>query len=444
MRAAALLLVLVLLAGCTALELRAGSGELSTAALSGGSVLDVPGYFSALSSSASRVENDGAAVVVLSGVIQDNNSESDVAWIKAYLDGSILVAANHTVTAAERLAATEPAAFGADGFKVWTGASAVDGALLFRWRVAIASGTPAGTYALRAAEGNPGAPASSARILLNVAKAASVAVSAAPVAWTGAAQPGSWGAWDAAPGATSVASANWLKLTNVGPLARPIVVVDFNELAFVGASDAAYTVPIGGNVAFAWWEDTTPGETSPSQGTYSYVTSADGAVSAQFSAVGNVIYVGYRVLALPGVLANQSYEATFTVTDAGGDDVGAARPDLIVTSIVPSNPKPAPGSTVYYNVTVRNVGAIATSAGSVAVALVSDNVTTQTTMLLPGPLAPDQSVSLVSAGINLPGQDTHPLVARVDPGNAIAESVESNNELVLYVGVGVTSGGTRD
>lgn len=443
MRLAAVLLVAsALLAGCNGGPPATPTPqEVGRASAGGGSVLDDPGYFASFSADATQGDVGGSSVVTISGSVQDNNSETDIAWIRGALNGSAPLYVNHSVTTAERGAFTEPAAFGADGFKVWTGASDVDGLLLFRWRLVVPAGTAPGLYALVASEGNPGAPAWSAELPLTLQKASEVTVAPQPVNWTGVSQNASWGAWNATPGATSVVAANYLKITNTGQLARPRVVLDFNELAFTGATDAGYMVPINGNVDFAWWEDATPNATSPSEGTYAWSTSADGSLSFQFGAVGDVIYVTYRVKALPAVLRDQAYAATFTLTDAGGDDGGAALPDLVVDSL--STPTGAvAGSPVAFTAVVRNIGLGAANASSIPVQMTLDGGTFNATYSVQGPLAPGARANVTSASWNAT-KGAHSLAARVDPLNATAESSETDNVLTqaFSVAAGVADPG---
>jgi hypothetical protein len=422
---------MALLAGCSgAAPPRPAEPTLDVAAVdggsvaSGGSVVDVPGYFASFSSNATQADTGGASVVTLTGSVQDNNSETDVAWIRGWVNGSSPLSVNHTVTATELLAMTEPAAFGADGFKVWTGTSSVDGLLLFRWRFTVASTWAPGVYTLQAAEGKAGLSSWSAALPLTVQKASQVTVAASPVNWTGVTQAGSWGAWNASPGATFVNATNYLKLTNVGPLLRPKVVVDFKELSFAGTTDAAYTVAIANNVDFAWWEDTTPASTAPSQGTYEWTASADGSVTLQFNGVGDVAYVTYRVKALPAVLRDQPYAATFTVTELAGDDGANAKPDLNVTSLVPSDDSLADGDTVSFTITVKNLGLAATP-GTFAVTLLGDGVTLAT-FTVPA-LASGASATVTS--VTYPAaKGTHSVIARADPAGAVTETVETNND----------------
>lgn len=423
---AALVVLALLLAGCSAPD--ASRVQPAGGAILGGSVLDAPGYFASASLDATSVENVGGAVV-LSGSIQDNNSETDVAFVRGWLNGTTSLGSNHTVSDAERAAASEPAGFGADGFKVWTGSSPVDGLLFFRWRVALPDGTPPGLETVSASEGNPGSVAWSAPLALNVTKTAQVAVASAPVSWEGVAQPNaSWGAWTATPGATSVVAANYLKITNVGALARPKVVLDFNELAFIGANDPAYAVPVNGNVDFAWWEDATPSVTSPSEGTYAWTTSADGSATLQFNGVNDVIYVTYRVKQLPAVLASQPYAATFTLTDAGGDDGANALPDLVVESLgLPSGA--VAGDAVAFSATIRNVGFATASLASIPVKLTLDGSAALTaTYNASGPLAPGARATVTSVAWTAT-KGAHTLSATVDPTSLVGESAEGNNVL---------------
>ncbi|MEA3200887.1 MAG: hypothetical protein QOE90_2315 [Thermoplasmata archaeon] len=422
-RGVAVLLAVLLLAGCTRHE-----DPLAPASSGGGAVLDVPAYFSALASDATQVDDGGAAQVVLSGTIQDNNSETDVAWIGASLLGSAAASVNHTVTAAERAASAEPASFGADGVKVWTGASAIDGALLFKWRVGVTSAFPPGLYVLNASEGNPGARVYGPQLPLTVTKPTNVAVAAWPVDASGAAQTGvSWGAWNASPGATSVTSGNYLKLVNQGGLSRPVVVVDFNDLAFSGASDPAYTIPINGNVAFAWWDDATPNLTAPSEGAYNFVTSADGSLTVQFGNASDIIYVAYRVLSLPSVLPTQTYAASFTATDTGGDDGANALPDLVMTSLTPSNLAPHHPAAVTFNATLVNIGLGGVGASGANVTFLASG-STFATVHVAGPIASGANVTLTTPSFTT-SKGTFTIVARADAEGAVVETVDANNDV---------------
>jgi hypothetical protein len=111
-----------------------------------------------------------------------------------------------------------------------------------------------------------------------------------------------------------VQSTNYLKITNDGDKPTTSVVIDFTESAFAGLKDKNFTIPIDGNVQFAWQEGGP--NAVPSGLNFTFLpASASGSVTTAFTAKGNVIYVAYRIVKLPAVLDAQSYGASFTVTE---------------------------------------------------------------------------------------------------------------------------------
>lgn len=141
-----------------------------------------------------------------------------------------------------------------------------------------------------------------------------LAVAPAPLRLDGSADSASWGNWSAEAGQALVASTNYLKITNVGGVPNPSVVVSFSP--FVGGVDAAAAIPVAGNIQFAWWEDTTPGASAPGEGTYAFgAASAGASTTIAFTGTSNIVYVAYRIVAIPDPLPPQSYQAAFTVTE---------------------------------------------------------------------------------------------------------------------------------
>lgn len=424
MRAASLAILAALLAaGCSA---PGASDALHTAGSGGGSVTDTPATFQAFAISQSAFENDGTGTLLVNGTVFDSNAESDVSYLRPFLNGSVTLASNHTVTSAERAATSEPTTWPADNVRVWTGASATDGKLFFRWRLAITSGFQPGFYLVGASATNPNGVTGylAAPLSLNVTNASQVTIAALPVDAAGVPQSGSWGAWNASPGSTNAASANYLKLTNVGSLSRPRILVDFNELAFTGTSDAAYTVPINDNVQFAWWEDATPASSAPSEGTYSFVTAPQGSVQVSFSARGDVIYVAYRLASLPATLASQTYSATFTATDVGGDDGANAKPDLVIDSFATTPAQPIDGQDVSLQATIRNVGTAAFT-GTTTVTI-STGGTTIATLSYAGPIAIGATATATAPPMQATA-GTFVVATTVDPSGTTPETVETNN-----------------
>lgn len=162
-----------------------------------------------------------------------------------------------------------------------------------------------------------GAQASSGPATVTLVPFSLISVAAAPVTADGTpVVGGAWGGWQAAPGAEQVTSTNYLKLTNDGDEAQTRVVIDFTESAFAGVEDAEFRIPINKNVAFGWWEDTTPLASAPNEKSFEFLpASVDGSVTVSFTGKGNIIYVGYRIAEFPAVLPKQSYGAAFTVTE---------------------------------------------------------------------------------------------------------------------------------
>lgn len=326
--ALALLTLAVAAAGCTGSTPGATPGidvadDVETAAVTGGagggggSVLNSAPSFRAFTSDRTTGENDGAFAVTFSGTVFDPNTENQIATIAIAATGPAALFSNHTVQGLERAATEEPAAFGADGWKVWT-VSPHDGVLHFKFRQAFPIFTPPGAYAFQAVvTDQPGDAGVSATLPVTLTRFNLITVSGAPVDLQGAPLLGqNWGMWSAQAGAEDVASTNYLKLVNDGddPAAR--VVIDFTETAFRGASDANFSVPLDGNVQFAWFEDVTPLLTAPAEGALDFgATSSSGGVTLTFTGKGNVIYVAYRLVKLPDVLPVQSYGSTFTVTE---------------------------------------------------------------------------------------------------------------------------------
>lgn len=309
----------LLAAGCTSLV--PSDGAVNKQAVSGGTggvggaVKDVRGTITSFVSDKATGDNSGSTLLTFTGIASDGNGEQDIAFIAAASTGPLVMSVNHSVTSAERGATTEPTTYSADGTKVWNPV-AKDGALSFKWQVTITAFTTPGNYTFTATEGNPSGVTSlpSAGVLFVVTSFSSITVSAAPVDITGAAQTGSnWGAWTASPGDSNVVATNFLQLTNTGDIANSAVVVDFTEAAFTG-SDANYSIPVDNNLQFAFCD--VPAGTAPSACALNYTAvSPGGSVTVTFAGKGHLIFLSYRVVAVPRVLAAQSYGAHFTVTE---------------------------------------------------------------------------------------------------------------------------------
>lgn len=312
----------LLLAGCTGPAATTDTvADVSPAALAGGSgstggaIANSPPVVRSFAADRTSGDNGGAFVVVFTGTVFDANTEAQLMDLRVATTGAATLALTHVVTAEEKTALDEPASFSADGFKVWSG-ERNDGVLHFRYRHAFPVWSPAGEYGFvltaRDAPDNTGA---SSPVKVTLAKFSAITVAGAPVDAAGLPQAGrNWGEWTARAGTPNVESTNHLKLLNEGDLASPRVVIGFSDRAFVGSQDANFSIPLAGNVQFAWWEGSATA--APSSGTFTWLpVSPDGTVAVQFTAKGNAIFVKYRIVQLPEVLPMQSYGASFTATE---------------------------------------------------------------------------------------------------------------------------------
>lgn len=314
------LVLVLLLAGCTGPDTE--SSIIETAGVSGGSgttggvVGNAPPTVPEFASDRTTGDNGGGFQVVFTGAVADANTERHVdRVVVASVPAGVL--ATRKVHETEVGLADEPADFGADGFKVWGGVPN-DGRVHFRYRHTFPIGTPAGAYAVTAtAADKVNATGASLPVTVTLTRFSLITVAPAPVGLDGAPLAGqAWGGWNAMPGARDVESVNFVKLVNDGDQPNAAVVIDFTESAFVGAEDPAFSIPLNGNVQFAWWEDATPGVTAPAEGAFTFgPASAEGGTTVTFSGKGNVIYVKYRILSLPSPLPMQAYGASFTVTE---------------------------------------------------------------------------------------------------------------------------------
>lgn len=282
----------------------------------GGSVSNSAPSVTAFTQSATTGENRGGFVVVFSGTVKDPNAEAQIKEVAIATTGPATLGSTREITPDDRTATSEPAAFGSDGWKVWTG-TRNDGVLNYQYQHAFAAFSPAGTYVFTlTVKDAPGTSGASAPLSVILTAFSDITIDPTPVNAAGAALTGAnWGEWTAEAGARNVAATNYLKLVNTGAAPTTTIVIDLAS-AFVGATDPEFSIPVEGNVQFAWFEDTTPGATAPSEGTFAYGdANADGSTTLRFTGPGNVIYVTYRIVALPEILPVQSYGISFTATE---------------------------------------------------------------------------------------------------------------------------------
>lgn len=307
-----------------------GSDVIGTASVSngngntGGQVRDVAPSVPSFTSTTATVENGGGQNLTFNGSIADANGEEDLGFL--FVKGTTYNAssgvqtlgANHTITSTERTQSSEPAAFASDGYKVWN-CNGRDGALCWKYNLAVPQFAQAGVYTFNVTVGRAGGPLGASSVAQQasaiVTSFSQIDFSPYPVDAAGVVQTGAnWGAWVASPGDANVTSANFLKLTNNGDVAGARVQVSFSGTQFVGQTDANYTVAFASNVQFAYCDVT--GATTPASCTMSAWTPANsGAATVTFLGKGHTIFVQYRVVQLPATLAAQPYGAAFTATE---------------------------------------------------------------------------------------------------------------------------------
>lgn len=340
----AALLLSALLAGCAAPTetatggpvnapppggLPGGSGDLApesatggTSGTSGGSVSNVAPSIVSFAGSASGADNSGSSSEVFTLTLFDGNGEKDFKddVVTVELSGGATGAFTHAITNGEAGSeTTEPATFGADGFKAWTAAAKHDGTLVVKFRYVYPVGSPAGTYTFTpklAPDGGAAIVGPAKSTVVDVFS--EITISPAPVGLDGAATATNWGLWTAAPGgagAENVEGTNLVKLVNTGQKGTARVVIDFTESAFTSPDPDYPGIPIDNNIQFAVCELATSAA-SPSGCAWTYgPTSSSGSAAVEFTGLNKAIYVRYRIVDMPTVLPSGSYGASYTASE---------------------------------------------------------------------------------------------------------------------------------
>lgn len=255
--------------------------------------------------------NDGDTDV-FSGTVKDRNSEVDIVNIKIHTTSGPVVSVARAITAADIAQVAEPAGFTA-GWKVWNPV-AVDGEMSFKYQYTYPVGQSA-VYVWRFSVQDEGAYQNGPAADITVTAEKRITIAADPVLGDGTADVGArFGAWTVDPGAANTPSNNYIMVTNTGLTNGQSFTLDYTDTNFIGVTDATKTIALDSNIQFAWWEDTTPGVTSPDEGSYVYgASSATGSVTPSFTVVDNIIYIKYRVVAINDPQKDQAYQAAYTV-----------------------------------------------------------------------------------------------------------------------------------
>lgn len=248
-----------------------------------------------------------------SGQVDDRNREGDLVEISVSFtsspEGAASLPSARTLVAGDLSQTTEPS-YGEDNWKVWN-TNANDGVLDFKFRYTY---NTVGSYTFRISVRDEGAAQFDATKDITRTVVAKITFVANPFSAAGAELSGAnWGGWSADPGATNVSGTNYFKVTNTGATATQSFTLSFDSASFTGANGE--TIPIHANIQFASFEDTTPAESAPNEGTYTCGdVDADGTTTLSFTSTANIIYVTYCLASIPAPLKDQAYTATFTVT----------------------------------------------------------------------------------------------------------------------------------
>lgn len=249
-----------------------------------------------------------------SGTVDDRNREADITELSVSFTsspgGAASLPGTRTVVAGDLTTESEPS-YGSDNWKVWNEA-ANNGVLHFKFRYTY---SVAGLHTFRISVKDEGAAQFDATKDVSKTVLSKLGFVNNPFGADGSELSGAnWGAWTAEPGATNVEGQNFFKVQNTGATDAQQFTIQFDSASFTGANGE--TISINGNIQFAFFQDTTPSTTAPSEGgTYTCGSSdADGAETFTFSARSNIIYVKYCLASIPAPLKDQAYTATFTIT----------------------------------------------------------------------------------------------------------------------------------
>ncbi len=270
-----------------------------------------------MSAGAQRIEAGGAGVIVRGLVLAPDPAHLASVGVRASLAGAPDLVALHLVSNADRKRPQEPGSFDADGCRAWR---AGEGSLGFACRLVPPRGAPSGRYALVAlASDDAGGSAVSDALPLGIAPLRLVQVAGAPVDADGNATGVAWGGWAARPGARGVPAANYVRIVNAGDDDNATAIVDFGTGGFRGALDPRFSIPTVGNLEFAWWEakGANAQAEKPRHGQFTWHEPTAGGASerVQFTSKGSVIFLVYRIKAMPDVLPVQAYGASYVVTE---------------------------------------------------------------------------------------------------------------------------------
>lgn len=301
---------------CAAVAIAVAIPGVAAGFQGGGNVVGTPLSDFTFGGSLASADNSGDWAEIFTGSLYDANGEQDfrAGTLLVTLSGPVSGVFEHVILANEFETGPEPTDFDADGWKIWSDTHH-DGRLHFSFRYRYTTGTPDGVYTFTSAfMPRSEAPIAGPVDQTTVTVFSKVTVGEAPVGLDGAPSGTLWGMWIATPGASNVVATNYVKLVNNGQNPNARVVVDFSTDALSGA-DADYMIPLDGNIQFAVCE-VAAWDVAPSVCTFNYgATSPDASTSVTFSGIGRAMYVSYRLVQVPAVVAAQDYGGAYTVDE---------------------------------------------------------------------------------------------------------------------------------
>jgi hypothetical protein len=305
LRTRTLALIMAALVGTLAvpvvLAVNSGGGTVSNSAPT------VDSFTSAAGAAQSKDTSD-----ILSGTVRDKNGEARIAQVSIQFVSGPLGAStlNHNVDAADRAATTEGAAVvDVNGITVWNPGGTADGVLAFSFQY---TWTDNGVYVIRAHVDDQTNLNQAGSPDLTITITDGFTLSDDPVNAAGAAQvAASWGSWAAIPGATSVASLNYLEIHNSGNNPSQAFTLDFTPAIWTGTDGATFA--IDENIVFACAESATA--VAPSTLTFTpEASSLSGSIDHTFGGLDRYAYCTYTIEAIPDPLLDQAYNAAFTAS----------------------------------------------------------------------------------------------------------------------------------
>lgn len=305
-------------------------------AAGGGTVTNQPPVLQSFSGDVNTAQNTAPVTERFTLVAKDPNGEGDFAGAKimstyaAFGTGSGYAEWLFAQGSAGCPTSTPPAGWSC------TDSTPQDGILSFLYTYTWPSGIPVGTYT------QTGTAQDEAGYVPGMTETTTfstpaVVFSSNVYKWDGTLDTVNWGAWTATPGATNVASSNFLKAenqgTNPGTISIKYTCADFSgpssgkipiasaTTGTAGPGCTATNAANANNVKYCWYQSSLSQvpDTGDAGHTYSNFATCQSPVNAAATVSINVpantrVWVDYIILQMPGVLPDGTYSASYSAT----------------------------------------------------------------------------------------------------------------------------------